>query len=186
MTTHHRTRADRTNRTNRTSRTNRATLALAFVLLLVGAGGCTSGNAAPTASASRTTDDAAANDSLYRCLMDQGFAVTRGAGGAIEFKDPEDTQGANYAKARAQCVRQLESDGTVVADQGATLAAQYASMSRLHACLTERGVAMEQWPTEAVFIEKDGAFNVLSSAEGLTMDRALELCPDEVSALGAQ
>ena len=174
MTTHPQTRAKRTS------------VALASLLLLAALGGCTGGSAAPAPTASRTTDDAAANDGLYRCLMDQGFAVTRGAGGAIEFKDPEDTQGEAYAKARVQCLRQLESDGTVVADPGAALAGQYASMSRLHACLTDRGVAMEPWPTEAVFVEKDGAFNVLSSAEGLTMDRALELCPDEVSALGAQ
>lgn len=155
------------------------------VLVALGATACTSEDPAPAPAASRTTDDAAANDALYRCLMDQGFAVTRGPGGAIEFKDPEDTQGSTYAAARTQCLRDLEADGTVVA-AGAGLAAQYASMARLHACLTASGIAMEAWPTEAVFVEKDGAFNVLSAAEEVTMERAAGLCPDEVAALEAQ
>lgn len=174
--------------TDHTLRGRRLPLALASALLVLGAAGCTGGTseAGPAPTSSRTTDDAAANDGLYRCLMDQGFAVTRGAGGAIEFKDPEDAQGESYVRARTQCLRELESDGTVVVDSGSALATQYTSMSRLHACLTARGVAMEPWPTEAVFVEKDGAFNVLAAAEQLTMDRAVELCPDEVAGLGAR
>ncbi|MDT0214594.1 hypothetical protein Q9R29_11920 [Rothia sp. ARF10] len=161
-------------------------LAAGLLSVVLGATACSSDDPAPSPAASRTTDDAAANDALYTCLMDAGFAVTRGVGGAIEFKDPEDTQGASYTAARSQCLRDLEADGTVVAAAGTGLAAQYAAMTRLHACLTRKGVAMEAWPTEAVFVEKDGAFNVLSAAEEVTMERAAGLCPDEVAKLEAQ
>lgn len=163
---------------------SRLSMLLLTALLAAGLSACTGSEPAAPPQATRTTDDAAANDSLYRCLMDQGFAVTRGEAGAIEFKDPEDAQADTYSAARADCLRGLESDGTVVAKGSDSLRTEYAAMSRLHACLTARGLGMEPWPTEAVFVEKDGAFNVLSAAEQLTLEQAQALCPDEVTALG--
>ncbi len=163
---------------------SRLPVLLLAALVAAGLSACTDAEPAAAPQATRTTDDAAANDSLYRCLMDRGFAVTRGEGGAIEFKDPDDAQGDGYSAARADCLRGLESDGTVVAKASASLRTEYAAMSRLHECLTARGLGMDPWPTEAVFVEKDGAFNVLSAAEQLTLEQAQTLCPDEVTALG--
>lgn len=171
--------------TNRWSdRARPAVWAALAALVAVGAGACSGPDDAPTPQVTRTTDDAAANDALYGCLVDRGFAVTRGENGAIEFKDPEDVQGESFTLARTECLRQLEADGTVAATGPESLRAEYAAMSGLHACLVARGVGMDPWPTEAVFVEQEGAFNVLSATEELTMERAAALCPDEAAALG--
>jgi hypothetical protein len=155
-------------------------IVVAVLLALTGCGGDATEEAAPETPA---IDDAAVNEARYNCLLDKGFAVTRGERGEVVFQDPEDTQIAAWNDANRDCDAELVAAGLLVAESTDDLRAEYRAMSALHACLVDAGFSLVDWPTEDVFVQEEGAFNVLDATAPVDPEEAREACPDEFETL---
>ena len=138
---------------------------------------------AAAAPAPPTADDAAVNDARYNCLLDKGFAVTRGDDGGVRFQDPDDTRTAAYADATRECDQQLAAAGLIVQDSSDSLRTEYRAMSAAHECLVDAGFPLVDWPSEDVFVQDSGSFNLLEATSPIDPDEARAACPDEFEAL---
>ncbi len=160
-------------------------LALAAALLLAATplvAGCAAGS--PAASAPRiVVDDAAVNQARHQCLLDKGFAVTRGADGSTQFADPEDRQFPAYNEALRACEQELAGSGLLPPVTADTLRREYRLLSAAHACLTRRGFPLQPWPAEEVFLDRAGQANLLEATVAVDPDDALRACPAEFAAL---
>lgn len=165
-----------------TRRTIGAIAALLFALPLVGCGEDEKADA-PEQEAPRTVDDAVVNDARFECLQREGIAVTRGANGSVDFKDPEDTMRKELKRAEDVCEKELADKGLVEAVSTDSLREEYGRMSRLHACLVAASFPLKEWVSEEVFVQKEGAFNVLDATGPTDLDAAQSACPDEFAAI---
>jgi len=159
-------------------------IVLAAALLLAGAPllcGCAAG---PAGAAPRlVVDDAAVNQARHQCLLDKGFAVTRGADGSTQFIDPEDRQFAAYSQALRDCEQQLADRGLLPPVTTDTLRRDYKLLTAAHVCLTGRGFPLRPWPTEDVFLDGGGRVNLLEADTAVDPDAAFRACPAEFAAL---
>ena len=165
----------------RTSRLARGVAAaLAAAAIAVGVAACSGTDGGDDV----VVDDARVNDARYTCLLDAGFAVTRTDNGGIEFVDPDDSRSADYEAALADCDAKLADEGLLPAGGDELLREEYAVLTDLRTCIEGHGYALEEWPSEDVFVEGDGAYNALAGPEEIEQERVQELCPDEHAALG--
>ena len=153
------------------------TLLLCSTAVTAGCSG-TSGEAAqPTPT--KTVDDSKVNSAMYDCLLDRGFAVTRGEDGTIQFTDPKDEQFSAYEQANRDCHSSLVSQGLLPGGSTDALRAEYAALTAWHKCLVTAGFPLADWPTEEVFVEADGDFNVLDATAPVQVAEAEQACPAE-------
>ncbi len=159
-------------------------IVLAAALLLAGAPLLTGCAPATAGAAPRVVvDDAAVNQARHQCLLDQGFAVTRGTDGSTQFVDPEDRQFADYNRALRACEQELADRGLLPPVTTETLRHDYRLLTAAHVCLTSRGFPLREWPTEEVFIDGGGRINLLEADTAIDPDAALRACPAEFAAL---
>lgn len=144
--------------------------------------GC-SGEPADAVPPPPQVDDAEVNDARYRCLLDKGFPVTRGEQGEVVFTDPEDEQASAYEVADQECTAQLVDAGLLQADSPDSLRAEYLAMSAAHSCLVAAGFPLVDWPSEDVFVDAQGAFNVLEATAPVSIEEARAACTEEFAVL---
>lgn len=153
-----------------------AAVVLAAGLVAVSAG-CSAGPV--TTSARQVVSDAEVNDARYQCLLDEGIPVTRGANGEVHFSDPEDEQTSAYATADRKCEQKLADRGLVSVSSPDALRAEWKAFDALHSCLLAQGFPLAPWPSEQVYVEKSGAFNVLSGTAPVDPSEARKACADD-------
>ena len=158
-----------------------AGLAAALVLT-----GCTSAPAAaPAPGAALVVDDAAVNQARYECLIDKGFAVTRGDGGAVVFIDPEDEQFDGYRAASRACEQQLADRGLLPKAHAGDLRHTYELMATTHTCLIGKGFPLKAWMSEDEYVDTGGEANLLDADRPVDPAAARDACPSEFAALEA-
>lgn len=159
-----------------------AALAVTAALALAG---CTSGPSAAAPTASFVVDDAAVNQARYECLIDKGFAVTRGDGGAVVFIDPDDQQFDSYRNASRACDQQLADRGLLPPAHAGDLRHVYALMSAAHTCLVAKGLPLKTWMSEDAYVDSGGEANLLDADQPVDPAAARDACPSEFAALEA-
>ncbi|MGA3489729.1 hypothetical protein ACK8GG_17175 [Micromonosporaceae bacterium DT55] len=150
-------------------------LALATTVAAVA---CSSTETPPAGA--RTVDDRTVNDRLFECLSAEGFPVTRGADGGVNFVDPEDNQFSEYQSALADCRRQLVADGLLPADDENALRTEYERIVALSDCLAANGLPTAELPSEAVYLEKHEELNLFALNTEQEWQQALEKCPEQM------
>ncbi|MGV8909546.1 MAG: hypothetical protein ACOH1Y_11240 [Propionicimonas sp.] len=159
--------------------------ALAGLATALALGGCTSAPAASAPSAAFVVDDAAVNQARYECLIDKGFAVTRGDGGAVVFIDPKDEQFDGYRTALRACEQQLADRGLLPEAHSGDLRRVYALMAAAHACLMAKGFPLNAWMGEDNYVDTGGEANLLDADRPIDPAAARDACPTEFAALEA-
>lgn len=157
-----------------------AALALLFGILA----GCASPSTDPAAGTEIQVSDSVANDRLFECLSQAGFAVTRGPGGEITFTDPEDDQFSAYQAMLEQCRQQLVADGLLPALDEQLLRQEYRQLAALQACLAANGFETGDFPSEDTYVERRDEYpNLFALNTEAEWERARTSCPQEMAAI---
>jgi hypothetical protein len=158
------------------------TICCATVAILVSAA-CSRPHADPTRNELRF-DDAQANSARYDCLIEKGFAVARDEQGGVTFIDPGDALRDEYSQARTECEQELIDAGLMAPlASDDDLRSEYAVLEDLHTCLVNAGFPLLSWPTEDVYVEDVGRYNVLESTAPVEITEARSACPDQYRAV---
>jgi hypothetical protein len=166
-------------------RTARILLAVGCAATVLSTWGCTAAQPAPTARPAFVVDDAAVNQARYDCLVDQGFAVTKGESGAVVFVDPKDEQFSSYQKAWRQCEQQLADRGLLPPAHVEDLRHTYQVMTKAHDCLVAKGFPLTGWPSEESYVDSGGQANLLEASRPVDPAAARDACPAEFEAMEA-
>jgi hypothetical protein len=166
-------------------RSARIVLATAVGALTLSSLGCAASLPAPTATPTFVVDDAAVNQARYECLIDKGFAVTRGDSGAVVFVDPKDRQFGSYQKAWQQCEQELADRGLLPPMHVEDLRRTYQLMAAAHACLLTKGFPLKAWLSEDAYVDSGGQANLLEATRPVDPAAARQACPAEFEAIEA-
>lgn len=159
--------------------------ALALLLVVVLMSSACSSTAQEPSAEPTTASDAQVNDARFRCLQDRGFAVTRDTQGGVSFEDPEGTLMPSYDAALISCDAELVDAGLLKGTTDDDLRTEYAALTALHECLVDAGLPLVNWPSEDVYVEERGAFNLLESTAPVTTEEAQSACPDQFERVDA-
>ncbi|HEX5595494.1 MAG TPA: hypothetical protein VFX61_05625 [Micromonosporaceae bacterium] len=158
-------------------------VAVLGVVLVGAAGGCGSdGSDGASGKTPNSVSDAAINDRIYECLAADGFAVTRGPNGQINFADPEDEQFAAYQTALRQCRQELVTEGLLPALDEESLREEYRRLAALQDCLAANGFETLPFPSEEVYLERREELNLFALNTEEEWASARESCGAELSA----
>jgi hypothetical protein len=130
-----------------------------------------------------SANDQKANDGLYDCLLEKGFAVTKGPNGEVNFVDPEDTQFSAYSTAERECQQQLVAEGLLPAVDGDSLRREYENLLALNECLSSNGFETKPFPSEQVFLEEEGNMELFVLETEEDWARADTDCPEQMAAI---
>lgn len=159
--------------------------ALAAAVLAAALAGCATGDPAdPDGQAPAPASDSVVNDRLFACLSAEGFAVTRGPDGEINFTDPEDGQFTEYQAAHDRCRQQLVAEGLLPAVDDELLRREYQQLAALQECLGDNGFETLPFPSEDVYVEsRDEYGNLFALNTEQEWDRARTSCPEQMAAI---
>lgn len=161
----------------------RSNLAVFFIVVMLGmTAGCSSDGSGETGGEKQNSvSDAAINDRIFECLSSDGFAVTRGSNGQINFVDPEDEQFAAYQAALGKCRQELVAEGLLPPSDEESLREEYRQLAALQGCLAANGFETLPFPSEDVYLERHKELNLFALNTEEEWARARQLCAEEMS-----
>jgi len=118
---------------------------------------------------------------MYECLRDHGVPADRRADGSVGYRAQNNDEMNKYNDIASSCTIRLAPYESATSS-AVVLEHRYQVFTALHTCLTDAGFPMAGWPTQEVYVDSKGQYDVLDSTAPIDDSASRKACSSQFEA----